>query len=86
MTGRVADLLLLTHPDGIIFVGFLALCEGITEQQRVSVLVNSVNTRFFPSSYPWPPPALGAPVSPPAMILAVVVNERVAGRTALTID
>lgn len=36
-------------------------------------------------TYPWPPALGGAPVSP-AMTRVVVVNARVAGATALTID
>lgn len=38
------------------------------------------------NTYPWPPVAAGAPVSPPAMALEVVAKERAAGRTAFTID
>ena len=78
--GKKTDLFLLAHSDGIVLVRLLALGESITAKTQyinfLAPLLKCGHSRF---PYPWPPAALGAPVSPPAMTLEVVVNERAVG-------
>ena len=85
---ELKELLLLPHSDGIVLVGFLALCECISVQRKA--ISTSPGSWRATATHPdaWPP-TRGAPVSPPAMARVVVEKaapdrgvERSAGRTA----